>query len=136
MFYGWIAEQDMERLGYLTQGFGNEQEETGMTGTHISRLKNGRLERFEFDRLLRFSNKLDMDVELRVKEKHQENELITLSMPNRRRGTASCLRLTQSDYGINTGGFSCRNIVGHNGRQQQTGGNSNLRKVCRRVTRY
>lgn len=46
----------------------------GTDRSHISRLKNGRIEGFKFDRLLRFLNKLDKDVELRVKEKPQDHE--------------------------------------------------------------
>ena len=46
----------------------------GTDQSHISRLKKGRIEAFSFDRLLNFLNKLDRDVELRIRKKDRNHE--------------------------------------------------------------
>ena len=46
--------------------------------SHISRLKSGRIEGFTFDRLLHFLNRLDHDVELRIRKKRPGSEVGTV----------------------------------------------------------
>ena len=42
--------------------------------SHISRLRNGRIDHFTFDRLLGWLNKLDRDIELVIKRKPKQQE--------------------------------------------------------------